>query len=106
MDNVTTAKTVKEAGLKSLAEVSEMTGQSRQLLDAWHKERPALFKIVLLGCLSLREAHNALTEQNKALIEALEHIKRHQEIMAGEDKMILSTLSVYNIAVKALEQSK
>ena len=51
----------------------------------------------------LSKDNQALVEQNKALIEALEHIKRHQEIMAGEDKMILSTLSVYNIAVKALE---
>lgn len=49
---MTTAKTVKEAGLKSLAEVSEMTGQSRQVLDAWHKERPELFRIILLGCLA------------------------------------------------------
>lgn len=51
-------------------------------------------------------AHEELVEQNKALIEALEHIKRHQEIMAGEDEMILSTLAVYNIAVKALEKAK
>jgi hypothetical protein len=62
---MTTAKTVKEAGLKSLAEVSEMTGQSRQVLDAWHKERPTLFKIVLLGCLSLREAHKQQGESDE-----------------------------------------
>lgn len=49
-----------------------------------------------------REAE-AMNEQNKALIEALEHIKKHQEVMAGEDKMILSKLAVYNIAVKALD---
>ena len=103
MDNVTTAKTVKEAGLKSLAEVSEMTGQSRQLLDAWHKERPALFKIVLLGCLSLREAHNALTEQNKALIAALDHIKKHQETVVVGMPQLSAT---WQIAVRALEQAK
>jgi len=40
----------KQAGVKSLAEVSELTGVSPQTLNNWFKNKPELFKIVLLGC--------------------------------------------------------
>lgn len=38
------------AGLKSLAEVSRITGVGRQTLINWHKNKPLLFAIVLAGC--------------------------------------------------------
>lgn len=40
----------KEAGLKSLLQVQQLTGQSAQTLTNWHRDKPELFKIVILGC--------------------------------------------------------
>ena len=48
--NRTPAEQAKAEGLKSLTQVSEMTGQSLQTLSNWSKNKPELFKIVLLGC--------------------------------------------------------
>jgi len=45
----------KSAGLKSLAEVSEITGKPPQTLRRWHTEEPALFRVVLLGCARQKE---------------------------------------------------
>ena len=39
----------KAAGLKSLAELSEMSGQSVQTLTNWNKNKPLLFGLVLRG---------------------------------------------------------
>ena len=50
---MTAARQAKAAGLKSLAQVSEMTGVSRQTLENWFKNKPDLFAIVLAGCLSI-----------------------------------------------------
>ena len=44
----------KQAGLKSLAQVSELTGVSFQTLNNWSKHKPQLFAVVLLGCAELR----------------------------------------------------
>jgi hypothetical protein len=41
---------VKAAGLKSLAQMSELTGERTDKLRRWHKDRPKLFNIVLFGC--------------------------------------------------------
>jgi len=46
----------KKAGLKSLATVMEMTGQSRQTLQNWHKDKPDLFRVVIAGCVALNQA--------------------------------------------------
>jgi len=48
---MTPSKMAKEMGLKSLAQVSVMTGVSPQTLTNWHKNKPKLLKIVLMGCL-------------------------------------------------------
>ena len=48
--NETPSKQAKEAGLKSLSQVSEITGVSLQTLDNWSRDKPELFRIVLLGC--------------------------------------------------------
>jgi hypothetical protein len=47
---MTASKKAKELGLKSLAQVSELTGQSPQTLINWFNDKPELFNIVLLGC--------------------------------------------------------
>jgi hypothetical protein len=46
----TPAVAAKKAGIKSLKEVSTITGVSSQTLSNWHKHKNDLFKIVLLGC--------------------------------------------------------
>tara|TARA_R110000772_G_scaffold99997_3_gene200052 strand:+ start:1048 stop:1215 length:168 start_codon:yes stop_codon:yes gene_type:complete len=48
---MTASKQAKELGLKSLTQVSELTGQSPQTLTNWFNYKPELYKIVLLGCL-------------------------------------------------------
>lgn len=41
----------KSAGLKSLAELSEFSGESVQTLNNWYKSKPRLFELVLKGAL-------------------------------------------------------
>lgn len=47
---MTPSKQAKELGLKSLTQVSELTGKSLQTLTNWFNEQPELFEVVLLGC--------------------------------------------------------
>jgi hypothetical protein len=47
---MTASEQAKAAGLKSLAQVSELTGVSFQTLNNWSKHKPDLFRVVLLGC--------------------------------------------------------
>lgn len=46
----TPSELAKLAGLKNLKQVSELTNVSVQTLGNWHKEKPSLFRIVLIGC--------------------------------------------------------
>jgi hypothetical protein len=46
---MTASQQAKAAGLKSLKQVSELTGASAQTLINWHKHKPKLFAVVLLG---------------------------------------------------------
>jgi hypothetical protein len=50
---MTASEHAKAAGLKSLLELSEMTGVSTQTLNNWHNNKPFLFNIVILGCKAL-----------------------------------------------------
>ena len=45
--------TVRECGLPSVDWLSKNTDVSRQTLSNWHKNRPKLFKIILLGALKV-----------------------------------------------------
>ncbi len=47
--HITPSKQAKELGLKSLTQVSELTGQSLQTLTNWFNYKPVLFEVVLLG---------------------------------------------------------
>lgn len=49
---MTASQQAKAAGLKSLTQVSEMTGASLQTLTNWAKNKPDLFKTVLAGCVA------------------------------------------------------
>ena len=47
---MTTSSRAKQVGLKSLTQVSDMSGKPMQTLRNWNKENPFLFDIVLVGC--------------------------------------------------------
>jgi hypothetical protein len=49
---MTPSQQAKAAGLKNLLQVQQLTGQSAQTLTNWHRDKPDLFFIVLLGCVS------------------------------------------------------
>ena len=51
----TAAIKAKSAGLKSLAQVSQITGISRQTLENWHRNRQQLFDVILAGCVAKME---------------------------------------------------
>lgn len=59
---MTPGQKVKSQGISSLAEVSDMTGQSIQTLSNWHYHKPALFDVVLAGVKALREQHKIESE--------------------------------------------
>lgn len=46
----TPAKAIKQAGLQSLAQVSEITEQSPQTLSNWFYNKRKLFDVVIDGC--------------------------------------------------------
>jgi hypothetical protein len=47
---MTASEQAKQIGLKSLKQVSDLTGVSVQTLHNWHQNRPELFKTILAGC--------------------------------------------------------
>jgi hypothetical protein len=56
MSKMTPSQQAKAAGLKSLKQVTEITGVSGNTLDNWHKHKPELFKTVLAGCMAAESA--------------------------------------------------
>lgn len=46
----TASETAKGYGIKSLVRVSEITGINTVTLNNWHRNRPKLFRVILLGC--------------------------------------------------------
>jgi len=48
----TPSQLAKSSGLKSLSQVSTLTGVSLQTLDNWSKSKPDLFRVVLAGCVA------------------------------------------------------
>jgi hypothetical protein len=55
---MTPSQQAKAAGLKSLTQVSDITGVSLNTLTNWHKNKPELFRIVLIGCVEDLNANN------------------------------------------------
>lgn len=51
---MTASQAAKQAGLKNLAIVSEMTGVSHQTLNNWHNDKPKLFAVVIAGCVAVK----------------------------------------------------
>ena len=56
---MTPSQQAKEVGLKSLSQVSILTGVSLQTLDNWSKSKPELFKVVIAGCVALIDEQNS-----------------------------------------------
>jgi|GEM_PF-1000686 len=46
----------KAAGLKSLAELAEISGESVQTLNNWSKKKPVVFDLVLQGAVAKKQA--------------------------------------------------
>lgn len=53
---MTASQAAKQAGLKNLLEVSELTGVSHQTLNNWHNDKPKLFAVVIAGCVAVKSA--------------------------------------------------
>lgn len=51
---MTPSQQAKAAGLKSLQQVSELTGVCAQTLTNWHRNKPELFRVVIAGCLTVK----------------------------------------------------
>jgi hypothetical protein len=47
---VTASEKAKSVGLKSLAEMSAISGRSTQILNVWFNEQPDHFNALVLGC--------------------------------------------------------
>jgi hypothetical protein len=58
MSKMTPSQQAKAAGLKSLKQVTEITGVSGNTLDNWSKHKPELFKTVLAGCMAAEQAED------------------------------------------------
>lgn len=52
---MTPSEQCKKAGLKSLAELCEITGVSEQTLINWHRNKPKLFAVVIAGAVAIKE---------------------------------------------------
>lgn len=55
---MTPSEECKAAGLKSLAELSRLTGVQQRTLINWHRDKPQLFKVVVLGAIIARNMLN------------------------------------------------
>lgn len=56
---MTASEDAKKAGLKNLAEVSEMTKTSYQTLTNWYNDKPELFAVVVAGCAAMKAEKHA-----------------------------------------------
>lgn len=55
---MTPSQQAKNSGLKSLNQMSELTGVQVRTLINWHKDKPVLFKIILVGLSNLNKEQN------------------------------------------------
>ena len=52
---MTASQAAKAAGLKSLGNVTVLSGVSHQTLNNWFNNKPRLFAVVIAGCAALEE---------------------------------------------------
>lgn len=51
---MTPSEQCKQAGLKSLAELVRITGESKENLINWHRDKPRRFEIILQGAIQVK----------------------------------------------------
>ena len=56
---MTASTQAKNAGLKSLATVSVLTGVHRVTLERWASDKPKLLKAVIRGCVAIQDDRNS-----------------------------------------------
>jgi transcriptional regulator with XRE-family HTH domain len=49
---MTPSETAKKHGLKSLEELARLTGESRQTLINWHRNKPLRFELMCVGVIN------------------------------------------------------
>lgn len=81
---MTPSQQAKAAGLKSLAVVADMTGQSIQTLGNWAKNKPELFAVVLAGCKALQDSEATGGMTDRQLLESIARVVG-VAAMKGED---------------------
>ena len=52
--SMSAAKQCKHGGLTGMKQLSDITGVNYRTLFNWHRDRPALFKVVIAGAVMLR----------------------------------------------------
>lgn len=52
---MTPSEQAQSKGLESLAEVVRLSAVSRQTLINWHRDKPILYLVVLLGCKKVKD---------------------------------------------------
>lgn len=52
---MTPSQQCKRAGLDSLAELSRLTGVQQRTLINWHKDKPQLFAVLVVGAVAYRD---------------------------------------------------
>jgi len=55
--NMTPSQKCKSSGLDSLAELVRITGVSERTLINWHKNKPVLFNIVIIGAVRIKNIY-------------------------------------------------
>ena len=73
----------KQAGLDSLEELAEMTGQSVQTLNNWSKNKPKLFDVVLAGAVQIKR-HDL---QDLEVIQTLADIESKARLLQEQLKV-------------------
>jgi hypothetical protein len=53
---MTPSEQAKRAGLDSLAQVSRISSVQQRTLINWHKKKPQLFQVVVMGCVAVKES--------------------------------------------------
>ena len=59
---MTPSDQAKVAGLDSLAQVSRISGVQLRTLINWHKHKPQLFQVVVMGCVAVKESEKCDTK--------------------------------------------
>lgn len=63
--NNSPSKTAKAAGLKSIEQVSQLTGKPRVTINNWfHRER-SLFDVVIAGCVAILEDRKRKAQEDE-----------------------------------------